>query len=166
MLRTVTGDQTMTDRDAGDGLAETAPPALAADAGAATSAGSAAPARFGSSLSAVLFIDMQAPGAVRPSHVQRLLTQRVCSMIRSGDDDVRHAMCWILQERIVPALCAENLLQLCTTMQDCAPWMIEQVPKLSRQAATLRRAADLAVTFMPENLERLILAMRKEAGRQ
>lgn len=123
------------------------------------------PSRFGSSLSRVLFVDVDVPNAVRPTATERQLAKQIIDIIVNGTDEQRHAMCWSLQEQACPVMCAESLMEVGRAMQSRAPWMIDQIRKLSSQASMLRRAADMAQTFQPTNLERLVLALKEEGAR-
>lgn len=122
-------------------------------------------ARFGSELSRVLYVDVEASGAIRPTAAEGALVASVCARIRAASDEGLHSMCFHIETRVMPLLSGESLLELARVIEAKAPWMIDNIPRLAAHKARLRRASEFAETFGEDNLGRLVQALKDEALR-
>lgn len=124
------------------------------------------PSRFGSALSRVLFIDRPGEGAVAPAAAEERLLAAVCRLVDTAPEEDLHAMCYLLNQAVIPRLCGESVLRLAQVIERRASWMFINIPRLAAYKGRLRRAADLAQTFHPANLARLAGALEEELARK
>lgn len=124
------------------------------------------PSRFGSSLSKVLY--EEAPGVeggFMPSEQERKLVDLLCARLRSADRQGLHAACMFLEQRVLPYLSGPSMLEVAQIIEEKAPEVIANIPRLAASKSHLRRAGEMSQAFSQENLARLAAAFREEATR-
>lgn len=140
------------------------PPSLSTRLSSPQSVGQHA-SRFESPLARVLFVDPDLPGAVRATAAQQRLVRRVVVMIEAADEGQLHAMIRPLEQRVLPVISAESMLELACAIQRKAQWMLQSMPRLGAHSQRLRRAEEMASAFGQDNLIKLAQALQQETAR-
>jgi hypothetical protein len=86
-------------------------------------------------------------------------------MIEAADEGQLHAMIQPLEQRVLPVISAESMLELACAIQRKAQWMLQSMPRLGAHSQRLLRAEEMASVFSQDNLTKLAKALQQEAAR-
>ena len=121
--------------------------------------------RFNSALSRVMFVEPDVPGAVQARPCEMRLSAFVASRISVSTDPELHALAHTIEQRVLPCLSGQAVIEIAHAVEMRAPWMFEHLPTLAAHRQRLNRAAEMAAAFSPDHLGKLSQALRKEAAR-